>query len=163
MMSMRCTSPYRIICTSDLLRCARCRQDLLAENPSASTWPPHADCGAVKASGRFVRCSSEFPFAPVRSGRFSTFNRRVGPCARGAGWFLHSSDLDPTKAANWKRQSTTCGEIGVMGDLGLHTVHIPFRSAGNRSACLRSCKRVIPNAPTDRAANPLAIHGTMQP
>ena len=41
--------------------------------------------------------------------------------------FHHSSDLDPTKPANWKRQVKTCGEIGVMGDLGMHTVHIPFR------------------------------------
>ena len=41
--------------------------------------------------------------------------------------FHHSSDLDPTKPANWKRQVRTCGEIGVMGDLGMHTVHIPFR------------------------------------
>ena len=28
---------------------------------------------------------------------------------------------------NWKRQVKTCGEIGVMGDLGMHTVHVPFR------------------------------------
>ena len=26
-----------------------------------------------------------------------------------------------------KRQAKTCGEIGVLGDLGLHVVHIPFR------------------------------------
>ena len=37
--------------------------------------------------------------------------------------FLHSSDLDPTKPINWKRQNKFCGEIGVMGDLGLHVVH----------------------------------------
>jgi predicted dehydrogenase len=41
--------------------------------------------------------------------------------------FWHSSDLDPNKAVNWKRQNKTCGEIGVMGDLGMHTVHVPFR------------------------------------
>jgi predicted dehydrogenase len=35
--------------------------------------------------------------------------------------------LDPKKPINWKRQVKTCGEIGVMGDLGMHTVHIPFR------------------------------------
>jgi hypothetical protein len=75
-----------------------------------------------------VRCSSEFPFAPgaqraidyVKSGALG----RVLEIHSG---FLHSSDLDPAKPANWKRHSKTCGEIGVMGDLGMHTVHIPFR------------------------------------
>jgi hypothetical protein len=41
--------------------------------------------------------------------------------------FLHSSDLDPDKPVSWNRQTKTCGEIAVMGDLGLHVVHIPFR------------------------------------
>ena len=41
--------------------------------------------------------------------------------------FWHSSDLDPNKAVNWKRQNKTCGEVGVMGDLGMHVVHVPFR------------------------------------
>jgi predicted dehydrogenase len=41
--------------------------------------------------------------------------------------FWHSSDLDPTKPINWKRQNQFCGEIGVMGDLGMHTVHLPLR------------------------------------
>ena len=41
--------------------------------------------------------------------------------------FHHSSDLDSTKAANWKRRSETCGEIGVLGDLGMHACHIPLR------------------------------------
>jgi len=35
--------------------------------------------------------------------------------------------MDPTKPVNWKRQVKTCGEIGVMGDLGMHVVHVPFR------------------------------------
>jgi predicted dehydrogenase len=41
--------------------------------------------------------------------------------------FHHSSDLDPTKTANWKRQSAICGEIGALGDLGMHACHIPLR------------------------------------
>ena len=41
--------------------------------------------------------------------------------------FLHSSDLDPNKQANWKRLNATCGEIGVMGDLGMHVLHLPLR------------------------------------
>jgi len=77
---------------------------------------------------RFVRCSSEFPFLPgpqrvvdyVRSGK-------AGKLLEIRSGFHHSSDLDPTKPANWKRQTQTCGLIGVMGDLGMHAVHVPFR------------------------------------
>src|SRR5262249_48240840 len=39
----------------------------------------------------------------------------------------HSSDLDRAKPINWKRQARFCGEIGVMGDLGLHVLHVPLR------------------------------------
>ena len=28
---------------------------------------------------------------------------------------------------NWKRRKATCGEIGVMGDLGMHAAHLPLR------------------------------------
>lgn len=45
--------------------------------------------------------------------------------------FHHSSDLDPSKPANWKRQVKSCGEIGVMGDLGMHVTHIPLRLGWN--------------------------------
>jgi predicted dehydrogenase len=41
--------------------------------------------------------------------------------------FLHGSDLDPNKPINWKRRAATCGELGVLGDLGLHATHIPLR------------------------------------
>jgi predicted dehydrogenase len=104
-------------------------KDLLAEKPFgidlAAAEKIHA---AVKSSGRFVRCSSEFPFLPgpqrviqaVQSGRLG----RIMEIRSG---FWHASDLDPTKPVNWKRQVKTCGEIGVMGDLGMHAVHVPFR------------------------------------
>ena len=79
-------------------------------------------------SGRFVRCSSEFPFLPgsqrviaaARSGK-------LGRVLQIVSGFHHSSDLDATKPANWKRLSRTCGEIGVLGDLGMHACHIPLR------------------------------------
>ena len=41
--------------------------------------------------------------------------------------FAHSSDIDRTKGINWKRRVETCGEIGVMGDLGMHVAHVPLR------------------------------------
>jgi predicted dehydrogenase len=104
-------------------------KDLLAEKPFGIDLAAAEKIAATaKSSGRFVRCSSEFPFLPgpqrvvsaVRSGKLG----RIMEIRSG---FLHSSDLDPTKAVNWKRQVKTCGEIGVMGDLGMHAVHVPFR------------------------------------
>ncbi len=41
--------------------------------------------------------------------------------------FAHSSDIDRAKPINWKRRAETCGEIGVMGDLGMHVAHLPLR------------------------------------
>src|SRR3954468_12781642 len=104
-------------------------KDLLAEKPfGIDLAAAEKISAAVKSSGRFVRCSSEFPFLPgpqrvvsaVKSGKLG----RIMEIRSG---FWHSSDLDPTKAVNWKRQVKTCGEIGVMGDLGMHAVHVPFR------------------------------------
>ena len=76
----------------------------------------------------FARCSSEFPFFPgaqhaveaIRSGA-------LGEILEVEGSFLHSSDLDRSKPINWKRQARYCGEIGVMGDLGMHVAHVPLR------------------------------------
>jgi len=76
----------------------------------------------------FVRCSSEMPFFPgaqwainyVKSGALGTIvEARCG--------FLHSSDVDRTKAINWKREVAYCGEAGVLNDLGMHTWHVPLR------------------------------------
>lgn len=76
----------------------------------------------------FVRCSSEMPYFPgaqlahemVRSGA-------VGRVIEAHAAFLHSSDLDPAKPINWKRQARFCGSIGVMGDLGMHALHVPYK------------------------------------
>ena len=78
--------------------------------------------------GLFVRCSSEMPFFPgallaldtIRSGA-------LGQLIEAESAFLHSSDLDRHKPINWKRQARYCGEIGVMGDLGMHVAHVPLR------------------------------------
>jgi predicted dehydrogenase len=78
--------------------------------------------------GVFARCSSEMPYFPgaqlayeeIRSGA-------LGEPIEARHAFLHSSDLDRAKPINWKRQARFCGEIGVMGDLGMHVVHLPLR------------------------------------
>ena len=111
---------------TDVLRASK---DLFAEKPFGIDLRA-AEAIAIEArrERRFVRCSSEFPFFPgpqrvfqaVRSGS-------LGDLIEIRAGFLHSSDLDPKKPINWKRRAETCGEIGVMGDLGLHVVHLPFR------------------------------------
>lgn len=42
-------------------------------------------------------------------------------------YLLHSSDMDLAKPINWKRMRAANGEYGCMGDLGIHTQHLPFR------------------------------------
>jgi len=104
-------------------------KDLLAEKPfGIDLKAAHAIAAAAEKSGRFVRCSSEFPFLPgalraFQAAKAGTFGRLL----EIRSGFHHSSDLDPAKPVNWKRQVKFCGEIGVMGDLGMHTVHLPFR------------------------------------
>jgi predicted dehydrogenase len=75
-----------------------------------------------------VAVSSEFPYFPgvqrmirmAESGDFGVvFEVRAA--------FCHSSDLNPSKPINWKRQSQFNGTYGCMGDLGLHVCHVPFR------------------------------------
>ena len=104
-------------------------KDLFAEKPfGIDLKAARVINDAVESSRRFVRCSSEFPFFPgaqrayqlIRAGGF-------GKIIEIHSGYHHSSDLDPSKPVNWKRQVKTCGEIGVMGDLGMHAVHLPFR------------------------------------
>ena len=104
---------------------------LLGEKPFGIDLPA---CEAILASAKrhsnlVVRCSSEFPFFPgvqrigdmLEAGLF-------GQILEVNSGFLHSSDLDPNKPINWKRMIEFNGEYGVLGDLGMHVCHIPFRA-----------------------------------
>lgn len=77
----------------------------------------------------FARCSSEFPFFPgmQRVGAMLEKNA-FGRIIEVNSGFLHSSDLDANKPINWKRMIKFNGEYGAMGDLGMHTCHVPFRA-----------------------------------
>ena len=55
-------------------------------------------------------------------------DRRYGRVLEVRSAFLHSSDLDPGKPINWKRRADQNGEYGVMGDLGMHALHLPLRA-----------------------------------
>ena len=110
----------------DVLRSGK---DLLAEKPfGIDLKAARTVREAAQRSGRFVRCSSEFPYFPGAQRAYQLASAGgLGRLLEIRTGFHHSSDLDPTKPANWKRQVLTCGAIGVMGDLGIHAVHIPFR------------------------------------
>ena len=79
--------------------------------------------------GLLARCSSEMPFFPggqevwrwIAAGHF-------GRPIEVRSLFLHSSDLDPQKPINWKRQARTNGAYGCLGDLGMHALHLPLRA-----------------------------------
>lgn len=133
----------------DVLRAGK---DLFAEKPFG------IDLGAAERIrdeaerlGRFVRCSSEFPFLPgaqrvveaVQSGG-------LGKLLEIRAGFLHSSDLDPQKPINWKRQVAHCGEIGVMGDLGMHVVHLPFRLGWRPQSVYAQLVNIVQERPDGR-------------
>ena len=95
-----------------------------------------------------VRCSSEFPFFPgahrlvqwIREARFG----RIIEVEAG---FWHSSDLDPNKPINWKRQVAFNGEYGCLGDLGMHVVHIPRRAGWSVTRVRSLLSKVISQRP----------------
>jgi len=75
-----------------------------------------------------VRCSSEFPYFPGTQRIIKWVQeKRYGRLMEVRSGFHHSSDMDLTKLINWKRMTEINGEYGCMGDLGIHTQHIPFR------------------------------------
>ena len=77
----------------------------------------------------FVRCSSEFPFFPGLQRLCDLVEQNAfGQIIEANTGFLHSSDLDPNKPINWKRMIEFNGEYGVMGDLGMHALHVPLRA-----------------------------------
>ncbi len=104
-------------------------KDLLAEKPFGIDLAAAQRIVAATAAGScFVRCSSEFPFFPGAQAVYQTaLAGGLGRILEVQSGFHHSSDLDASKPANWKRLNATCGEIGVLGDLGMHTLHVPLR------------------------------------
>jgi len=98
-----------------------------------------------------VRCCSQFPYFPavqaigrmIEGGAFGTI------LEVNAG-FLHASDINPDKPANWKRIVEFNGEYGVMGDLGMHVCHVPFRAGWTPRNVRAILSNVIPERPDGR-------------
>ena len=127
-------------------------KDLFAEKPfGIDLAAARRIAAAAEASGRFVRCSSEMPFFPgaqraldvARSGE-------IGRVLEVVSGFHHSSDLDPKKPANWKRLNATCGEGGVLNDLGMHACHLPLRLGWMPDRLFAQLQRGYPQRPDGR-------------
>ena len=124
-------------------------KDLLAEKPFGIDLQAARNIrDAAAKSGRFVRCSSEFPFMPGAQRAFQIAKSgQLGKLLEVHSCFWHASDLDPTKPINWKRQNKFCGEIGVMGDLGMHVVHFPFRLGWNPKRVYAQLQKIYTERP----------------
>lgn len=130
----------------------RAGKDLLAEKPFGIDLGAALRIAAEAARlGRFVRVSSEFPFLPgaQRAYRMAA-SGALGRLIEIRASFLHSSDLDPTKPANWKRQNIHCGEAGVMNDLGLHVAHVPLRLGWKPARLHASLQKIYRTRPDGR-------------
>jgi predicted dehydrogenase len=124
-------------------------KDLFAEKPFGMdlTSARHI-ATAVERTGRFTRCSSEFPFFPGAQRVVQTVKSvKLGRVLEVVSGFHHSSDLDATKPANWKRFSRTCGEIGVLGDLGMHACHLPLRFGWKPKSLFAQLQKGYPERP----------------
>jgi len=127
-------------------------KDLFAEKPFgidlASARRIAAEAGK---RGRFARVSSEFPFLPgaQRALRQAT-GGALGHLLEVRCSYLHSSDLDPQKPVNWKRQVEFCGEAGVMADLGLHVAHLPLRLGWKPASVYAQLQKIYTTRPDGR-------------
>ena len=98
-----------------------------------------------------VRCSSEFPFFPAVQRIGDMIERGdFGALVEVNSGFLHSSDLDPEKPINWKRQIEFNGEYGVLGDLGMHPCHVPFRAGWRPSNVRAVLSKLVRERPDGR-------------
>jgi len=72
---------------------------------------------------------------------------KIGRVLEVVSAFHHSSDLDPNKPANWKRINATCGEGGVLNDLGMHSCHLPLRLGWKPKRLFAQLQKGYPERP----------------
>ena len=98
--------------------------------------------------GKIVRCSSEFPYYPAAQELIKKITEgKFGKLIEVRSSFCHSSDMDTQKPINWKRRIETNGEYGCMGDLGLHTEHLPFRMGWIPESVYANLSKIITRRP----------------
>lgn len=97
---------------------------------------------------QIVRCSSEFPYYPGASRVINWLqNVNYGQLIEVRCGFHHSSDMDPDKPINWKRMASKNGHYGCMGDLGMHTQHIPFRMGWKPKWVFADMQKIVESRP----------------
>lgn len=95
-----------------------------------------------------VRCSSEFPYFPASQRLINWLEEgHYGKLMEVRTGFHHSSDMDLNKPINWKRMIEINGEYGCMGDLGMHTLHIPFRMGWKPSSVSADLQNIADTRP----------------
>jgi len=144
-----CAVPHHLheLIYCDILRAGK---HLLGEKPFGIDLQANEAISAAIAEtpGVLVRCSSQIPFYPgaQRIGRMLEADA-FGEVIEYTGGFLHSSDLDPDKAINWKRMIQLNGEYGCMGDLGMHVCHVPFRAGWTPANVRAVLSNIMPQRP----------------
>ncbi|MDR1440289.1 MAG: Gfo/Idh/MocA family oxidoreductase [Clostridiales bacterium] len=108
----------------------RAKKHLLGEKPFGMDAAGFARIQAAMRENPdvFVRVASEFPFYPAAWQMARWYAEGAFGTVIEANFSIrHSSDMDLSKPINWKRTLVANGEYGCMGDLGIHTQHLPFR------------------------------------
>jgi predicted dehydrogenase len=123
--------------------------DFLGEKPfGIDPGAAGAIVDGISGSDAFIRCSSEMPFYPGAQQAIDFIRQgRLGQVIEGNFSFLHSSDLNLDKPINWKRQTEFCGQIGVMGDLGMHVTHVPLRLGWQPVSVFAQLQDLVPFRP----------------
>ena len=132
---------------TDIIRSGK---HLLAEKPFGIDLPA---CQQILSAMRehpqvFVRCSSEFPYYPAAQQLFRWYQEGFfGRVIEARFTIKHASDMDLSKPINWKRQLKTNGAYGCMGDLGIHTQHLPFRLGFRVDSVSAQLANLVPQRP----------------
>jgi predicted dehydrogenase len=123
---------------------------LMGEKPFGIDKPACARIlDAMKSNPKvFVRCSSEMPFYPggYLIGKLVA-DDKFGRIMEVESGLWHSSDLNPLKPINWKRQNQFCGEYGCLGDLGMHGLHLPLRLGWKPTHVSASLLKILDSRP----------------
>jgi len=74
-------------------------------------------------------------------------DERFGRILEIRSGFHHASDMDLDKPINWKRQARFNGASGCIGDLGIHTQHVPFRMGYVPESVYASLQKYVTRRP----------------
>ena len=98
-----------------------------------------------------VRCSSEFPYFPACQQLIKwIIGGKYGRIIEVKTGFHHSSDMDIFKPLNWKRTIDINGEYGCMGDLGMHTLHVPLHMGWKPKSVYADLQKVVKIRPDEK-------------